>query len=441
MQTMGWPSVSMPAQAKSLGMKLEKKDGKYFGTPLTDAEKTAAKEQDKAKAQVKKGSTTPETMPGSSAGQVKPPKAADIPAGPAAGSPPADYSQFLGAVAEAAQTKDVHAIAGLFKFNPEWAKTFSSNATPAGKAAIEKIVPGVFDAYQAKTAPKATEAELKKAVKSTTLPINTTAPAGVLVIKDFNDKYAGKDNLTPEQLNQKVQDYKDLQAVLPKLTAEYEAQSKAEKAASEKKALDEAKKKIAEKVAKQKAELEEQFAADPTLKLHYEAAEALFGGKDAGASYAAAAANKVKAAGLSKYMSPADAIPIIAYSGSHYSQVNSQLRAGKMTEAQDKFRQSLNAGLDKLPSHNGTTYRKASLTPDQVALYEPGYVIEERGFMSTSKTQGTWSGSHNFTIHGKNGKDIQKLSSHPSEAEVLFKSGSRFKVLSRQGTNIVLQEV
>ncbi len=454
MQTMGWPSVSMPAQAKSLGMKLEKKDGKYFGTKMTDAELKAAKEsdQDKATQKAMAKHPVPETMPGSSAGQVKPPKAADIPftdgskpsdipAGPPVGSPPADYSQFLGAVAEAAQIKDVHAIAGLFKFNPEWAKTFLSNATPSGKAALEKIVPGVFDAYQAKPAPKATEAELKKAVKSTTLPINTTAPAGVLLIKDFNDKYAGKDNLTAEQLNQKVQDYKDLQAALPKVTAEYEAQSKAEKAEAEKKAKAEAKKKTEAELAKKKAELEEQFAADPSLKLHYEAAEALFGGKDAGEKYAQQVAGKVKAAGLSKYMSPADAIPIVAYSGSHYGEINRQLRAGKMTEAQDKFRQSLNAGLDKLPSHDGTTYRKASLSPAQAALYEPGYIVEERGFMSTSKVKGTWSGSHNFTIHGKNGKDIQKLSSHASEAEVLFKSGSRFKVLSNQDQHIVLQEV
>lgn len=45
MSKMGWPSVSMPAQAKSLGMKLEKRDGRYYGTPLTDEEKAAA-EQD-----------------------------------------------------------------------------------------------------------------------------------------------------------------------------------------------------------------------------------------------------------------------------------------------------------------------------------------------------------------------------------------------------------
>lgn len=456
MVAMGWPSVSMPAQAKSLGMKLEKKDGKYYGTPMTDAEKAAAKAEekgkqtDKAAQQILKNAamsqkTTPETLLGSPAGQQKkePPASTplDIPAGPKPGEPPQDYSQFLGAVAEAAQTKDVYAIAGLFKYNEAWAKQFLSTATPKGKEALEKIAPGVFDDYQTKPAPQATADELKKAAKSTTVPISSSAPDGVMLIKDFNDKYAGKDGLSKEQLNQKVQDFKDLKTGIAKADVDYAAKSAAEKKANEKAALEAAQKKMADKLAKEKAELQAEFDKDPDLKVHYEAMEALFGGKSAGKDFEKQSASKVKSAGLTKYMSGADAMPIIAYSGSHYRGVNKELRAGKMTEAQDKFRQSLNAGLDKLPSYSNVTYRKASLNAEQSAHYEVGYVIEERGFMSTSKNQGTWSGDHNFTVHGKNGKDIQKLSSHPSEAEVLFKSGSRFKVVSRKGNDIVLQEV
>jgi hypothetical protein len=441
MTTMGWPSVSMPAQAKSLGMKLEKKDGKYFGTKMSAEELAAEKaaQQDKISKQVaekKQADAGLAAMAGKPAPKLN---EAPKPAEGATYTPPKDYPAFLGAIADAVDKKDAYAIEGLLKYNPAWAEKFVDAASPAGKAAIAKVAPGAIS--EKSKAPKATEAELKKAAKSTTLPISTSAPAGVTLIKEFNDKYAGKNDLTPEQLNQKVQDYKDLTAMLPKVQAEYDSASKAEKAATEKKAVEDAKKKAEAKLAKDKAELQAEFDKDPALKLHYEAAEAMFGGAKASEAYIKSAFNKVKSAGLTKYMTAADAVPIIAYSGSHYVSVNNQLRAGKMTEAQDKFRRSLNAGLDKLPSHNETTYRKASLDSQQSALYEVGYVVEERGFMSTSKNQGTWSGDHNFTVHGKNGKDIQKLSSHPSEAEVLFKSGSRFKVVSRSGNNIVLQEV
>jgi len=102
---------------------------------------------------------------------------------------------------------------------------------------------------------------------------------------------------------------------------------------------------------------------------------------------------------------------------------------------------SLNAGLEKLPKYTQTTYRRASLTPEQFKAYEVGKVVEERGFTSTSKNQGTWSGDYSYTIHGKNGRDVEKLSSHPSEAEVLFKSGSRFFVKSVKGNHIELEEV
>jgi hypothetical protein len=150
---------------------------------------------------------------------------------------------------------------------------------------------------------------------------------------------------------------------------------------------------------------------------------------------------KVDSSGFAKYMKPEDAVPIIAYSGSHYVSVNKELRNGTMTVAQFKFMKSLNAGLDKLPTYSKTTYRKADLSESQQSAYLVGHVVEERGFTSTSKKEGTWHGDYHFTVHGKNGRDIQKLSSHTGEAEVLFKSGSRFLVKSRNGKHIELEEM
>lgn len=288
-------------------------------------------------------------------------------------------------------------------------------------------------------APQATEAELKKAAKSTPIPFTASSPEGAQLIKSFNDQYAGK-TVTGEELNQKVQDFKDMKAAQEKADTAYAAKSAAEKAAAEKAAAEKVKKQAEEKAAKEKAEMAEAFAKDPELETHYNAMTALFSGKQAGEAYIQAAAKKVKSAGLNGVISAAGAAPIIAYSGSHYVALNSHLREGKMSKTQWAFTQSLNAGLDKLPKHTETTYRKATLNANQLALYEPGMIIEERGFMSTSKNQGTWSGDTQFIVHGKSGRDIQKLSSHPSEAEVLFKSGTRFEVVSKSGNTITLKE-
>ena len=450
MAAMGWPSVSMPAQAKSLGMKLEKKDGKYYGTPLSDEEKADAKKADAEKSKQKataKAGVTPETLPGSPAGQKKPeaePAPAPAPEAAKPGSSPTSYPGYLGALAELIEKKDTAGLKAFTEKYADWTAHFKANASAAGKEALAKVLGGApLDAPAAPPpkpkAPQATEAELKKAAKSTPIPFTASSPEGGQLIKAFNDQYAGK-TVTGEALNQKVQDFKDMKAAQEKADSEYAAKSAAEKAAAQKAEAEKVAKAAAEKAAKEKAELAEQFAKDPELETHYNAMTALFSGKQAGEAYIQAAAQKVKKAGLNGVISAAGAAPIIAYSGSHYVALNQQLREGKMTKTQWAFTQSLNAGLDKLPKHTETTYRKAELNAHQLALYEPGMIIEERGFMSTSKNQGTWSGSTQFIIHGKSGRDIQKLSSHPSEAEVLFKSGTRFEVVSKSGNTITLKE-
>ncbi len=395
MQAMGWPSVSMPAQAKSLGMKLEKKDGKYFGIKMTDAEIKAAKEEAKGKETDK-------------------------------------------------QAQQILKNAGL----ESMAGKPAPKLAPAKKAEVAPVKP----AEPAKATPaatKLTDEQVKKAGKGTPVSLNLIAGEKPSIagspqmkgveaqIKAFNDKYAGKQLNDTKELAEKVEAYKNLAAYTNTAAKEESAnKAKIEKQVKEQEAKEEA-----ERKAKKQAELEAKFAADPDLKVHHEAMEALFGGQSAGEAYIKQAMSKVKAAGLKDHMSAADAVPVIAYSGSHYVSVNKELRRGTMTMSQYKFMKSLNAGLEKMPKYTQTTYRKADLSPEQVAAYVPGHIVEERGFTSTSKNQGTWHGSYQFTVHGKNGRDISKLSSHPVEAEVLFKSGARFHVKSVKGNHIELEEV
>lgn len=467
MTEMGWPSVSMPAQAAALGMKLEKKDGKYYGTKMSPEELAAFKEEQIAKKAAKMAGVkllpeaqSPEEPKAEPPAKVEAPKpAAEKPKGisvaghllPVPEGKPATYAQWLGALAHNGQQNDIEAVNKLVADHPEFAKQFKETAKPAMIKALQKQGVKIDKEEPAPKpkAPQASEADIQKAKKAVALqmahvkanakPETATYQkmAGEL-LDEFNSKWEGQDGLSAEQLNEKVQDYKNLGAAITQL-AQVETKQKAEiqKAEQEKAAWEQKQKQEVEK-----KELEEAFAKNPELKTHYEAMEALFGGGKASAGYLQQAANKLKASGMTKYLgSPEAAIPIIAYSGSHYAKMNEEVRKGVMSVEQYKFMKSLNAALDKLPAYDGVTYRKAPSNAVDLSLYQPGKVVEERGFTSTSKNQGTWHGDVQYTIHGKSGRDIQKLSSHPSEAEVLFKSGTRFYVESKNGNHIVLREL
>lgn len=272
--------------------------------------------------------------------------------------------------------------------------------------------------------PQATPEEAKKASKATKVP-STPSPVANKAIDAFNAKYANAPVTTPAAINQKVADYKQLQ----KDIAEGTKATQAEQAAA---ALEAVKKKAEEEKAEAEAAAKE--ANDPKIKRHYLALKGI--GLSANLKYAE---NQIKEAGLTGKISPVHAAAIIAYTGSHYGPVNKQMRTGAMTQEQWNYAKSLNAALDRLPPHVGVTERGSSVPANELAQYQPGIIIEERAFTSTGKGK-KFSGNVSFEIHGRTGRDVSKLSSHPHEKEVLFKSGTRFKVVSRSGNHIVMHE-
>lgn len=250
---------------------------------------------------------------------------------------------------------------------------------------------------------KATTAELEKAKSKFGLP----NPMDLDSIKEFNKKYTGENTPTTEEgLKEKVAAFKQIQANLE----------------NEKK----------EKAKKEMASLGE-------AATHFQQLASL---EEAGAGTAKhwidIAASKIKANGV-KDITPGEAAHIVAYSSNAYAQTNKALRAGVMDEARWAHVKELNKALEKLPPYVGVTKRGAILKQSDIALYKPGMVVEERGFMSTSKSK-PWNGTK-FVVHGKTGRDISKLSTHPGEAEVLFRSGTRFKVVSNDGDTIELREM
>ena len=117
-----------------------------------------------------------------------------------------------------------------------------------------------------------------------------------------------------------------------------------------------------------------------------------------------------------------------------YARPNEALRkahAGSpLPKRYGNYRRTLNDALDRLPDYPAAGLRRGtSLSPEDVARYVPGRIVTEAAFTSASIGKG-FSGNVRFTIHGRHGKHIDRLSAYPSEREVLFKAGTRFRVLN-----------
>jgi hypothetical protein len=166
--------------------------------------------------------------------------------------------------------------------------------------------------------------------------------------------------------------------------------------------------------------------------------------KMTGSSYAKSAAARAAKSQHVKNgtMTPAEGAHIVAYTGSYFRSVNRALRGKEtMTATLQEHVNQLNAALSKLPDYAGTVYRKTDLDATASAKYQPGYVVEESAFTSSSRSQGVWGGSYYFEVKSETGKSIRTFSQNPDENEVLFRSGTKFKVISREGNKIRLEEL
>ncbi|WP_280430103.1 hypothetical protein [Nocardia brasiliensis] len=129
---------------------------------------------------------------------------------------------------------------------------------------------------------------------------------------------------------------------------------------------------------------------------------------------------------------------IADYTGSAHQQLNGWLRHGDDLPpvVQDRVRE-LNSALDKLPDHQGPVTRITDLPPDVLARYRPGTpqnpvtVTEDAFTSSTPRGFPTErDGAVEMRILSQTGKDITPYSA-PGNAEVVFKSGTKFDVIDR----------
>ena len=129
-------------------------------------------------------------------------------------------------------------------------------------------------------------------------------------------------------------------------------------------------------------------------------------------------------------LTPEEFLAINDYSGEYYQCMNAYLRQNKVKSPEiEGYIQKLNSALDKLPNYEGIVIRGADLSPELAKIHSVGAVVTYNAFTSTSTEDLAW-GNDRFIILSKTGKPIMSFSSHNNENEILFKSGTQFKILS-----------
>lgn len=131
------------------------------------------------------------------------------------------------------------------------------------------------------------------------------------------------------------------------------------------------------------------------------------------------------------------------YSTSNYRNINGWLRDSSrpVSPQVPKTVDDLNSLLDKLPSHEGTVYRGTQIPTETLEQAVKSGVYSDPAFLSSSTDGGVArsfmqsgypdAGSTKvlFEIDGHSGSSIQRMSQIQHEAEVLFKSGTKFDIL------------
>lgn len=121
------------------------------------------------------------------------------------------------------------------------------------------------------------------------------------------------------------------------------------------------------------------------------------------------------------------------YTSSGYGCFN-QFIWGKKEGPQQGGIDTLNEALRKLPKHEGFVVRGTRLPASVRDQHQAGATVVYDAFTSTS-TGGAFSGNDQFLIYSKTGRPVMSISSISGEDEVLFPSGTRFRVVSIQEKN------
>ena len=99
--------------------------------------------------------------------------------------------------------------------------------------------------------------------------------------------------------------------------------------------------------------------------------------------------------------------------------------------ALDGYIRLVTYSLFELPSFRGIVYRGTSVPAEASANYIPGTVVFEHAFIrATADPSRRFPGDTTFVIASINGRDVSDVAPEREAREVLFFTGTRFKVLA-----------
>lgn len=140
--------------------------------------------------------------------------------------------------------------------------------------------------------------------------------------------------------------------------------------------------------------------------------------------------------GLPRSLTTLEGATINYYTNQHYYEINRYLRKPVEGSEFKTITEVMSRALEKLPDAKKKVFRSDSLPDSMLSELQraaaSGKPVTYEGFTSTSLKPGFVVDGMNtqIVIKSKSGKDISKLSHTPTEKEILFDKGTRFKVLN-----------
>jgi hypothetical protein len=134
------------------------------------------------------------------------------------------------------------------------------------------------------------------------------------------------------------------------------------------------------------------------------------------------------------HISEDELVALRGYTGKDYDRLNRALRNSDDAELRTlrAYIDSASSALKKLPKHQGLVTRgiggKKPVTREEMKQFQVGSDWADKGFMSTS-IDAAFGGNVHLEVMSKSGVRVESLSLVPSETEVLFAPGTRFRVL------------
>jgi hypothetical protein len=126
---------------------------------------------------------------------------------------------------------------------------------------------------------------------------------------------------------------------------------------------------------------------------------------------------------------------IITYTSNEGYAINTALRTNSLTPARKYATIAASRGLTKMPRFEGVLRRGIGGDTDIIIAQmkealRKGTKWEDKGFFSTAYRGGGFTGNIKVMVKTKGGGILDRLSAHPSEAEVLLRAGSKYTIKS-----------